>query len=210
MYARAMRVGESSKEEVDQCVRLISLHRILVLAETFMSKRPAAEATELMEIILKYLNVVALHTDESIALTGCDVLKQITMAALDSHPQLDQRIFLTPFPVSSELFPASTPSTSFQTQHSFHTQCAIMQLIFELAPESIREFVVNLVFNLIKTRGRLLCRGWNPILDVLGSGIPDVESIKMYDLKDTSCVTRDRLIVAFKVSREITTRFTST
>lgn len=85
---------------MEKSIRLNSLHRLLNLSEAILSMRSPQETEELMcRIILPHLCRVAIHPELPVALYGCDVLKQIAMAVLDGHKNLDQSLFLSGFPV---------------------------------------------------------------------------------------------------------------
>eukprot|EP01054_Gregarina_sp_Poly1_P004717 Gregarina_sp_Poly_1__4716@NODE_251_length_10668_cov_46_370814_g33_i1_p1_GENE_NODE_251_length_10668_cov_46_370814_g33_i1NODE_251_length_10668_cov_46_370814_g33_i1_p1_ORF_typecomplete_len1951_score322_90Sec7/PF01369_20/1_1e50Sec7/PF01369_20/7_6e03Sec7/PF01369_20/1_2e04Sec7_N/PF12783_7/8_1e16Sec7_N/PF12783_7/8_7e02Sec7_N/PF12783_7/2e03Sec7_N/PF12783_7/7_7e03DUF1981/PF09324_10/2_7e03DUF1981/PF09324_10/7_2e03DUF1981/PF09324_10/4_6e05Headcase/PF16002_5/0_11CLASP_N/PF12348_8/4_6e02CLASP_N/PF12348_8/0_4 len=162
--------GRDGCSPADRSTRLSSLHRILDLAGGLLNFKAQAEAEALMKsYILPHLQSVALHPDQTVALCACDILKQIAMSVLDSHPTLDQVLFLSPFPS-----------------------------IFSESSELTREFLIKVCFNLVKTRGSRLGTGWASILGLLAAKIPTSQTVHEYDLRDTAIATRERLLLGFK------------
>lgn len=155
---------------MERFVRTTSLQRLLDLTESAMTTRPTSEASDLMtRTVLPHLTQVALHPDMSIAEYACDVLKQMSMSVLDSHRELDQTLCLRTLPA-----------------------------IFAAAPESTREFLVNITYNIIKTRGHLISAGWEPVLDLLSDQIPTALTVRAYDLSTQGHTAQERLLVSFR------------
>eukprot|EP01053_Blabericola_migrator_P006051 Blabericola_migrator_1__6050@NODE_304_length_10122_cov_30_576131_g248_i0_p1_GENE_NODE_304_length_10122_cov_30_576131_g248_i0NODE_304_length_10122_cov_30_576131_g248_i0_p1_ORF_typecomplete_len2159_score470_72Sec7/PF01369_20/3_4e03Sec7/PF01369_20/8_9e47Sec7_N/PF12783_7/2_9e03Sec7_N/PF12783_7/3_3e18Sec7_N/PF12783_7/1_3e03Sec7_N/PF12783_7/7_7e03Sec7_N/PF12783_7/1_3e03Sec7_N/PF12783_7/1_8e04DCB/PF16213_5/3_3e14DCB/PF16213_5/9_6e03DCB/PF16213_5/2_3e02DUF1981/PF09324_10/1_3e04DUF1981/PF09324_10/2_2e02D len=167
---RGSSVAQREFSPADRSTRLGSLHRILDLVESLLTLRTQQEVEAVMKsFVLPHLHNVALHPDQTVALCACDVLKQIIMSVLDSHPTLDQVLFLSPFPT-----------------------------IFSESSELTREFLIKVIFNLVKTRGNRLTTGWSCLLDMLADKIPTAHTVHQYDLRDTSIATRERLLLGFK------------